>query len=109
MLRSYNKLQPARRKWTHIGPSTARFTHFGYPQWFKWVTGVVEFLAGVGFVLGFWWPQLALPAAALLLVEMLVAAYSHLARGKDAINRDVRSALTVLVLAAIVLVIHLIW
>ncbi len=39
-------------KWTHVGPSTARFTHFRNPQWFKYFTGVCELLIGRGILCG---------------------------------------------------------
>src|ERR1700726_1413864 len=90
-------------KWTHIGPSTARFTHFRYPQWFRYVTGVWEVLAGVGLLVGVWLPWLAALAALLLAVEMLIAIYSHLVRGKDPFVPDAVPAAVVLVIALVVL------
>ena len=93
-------------KWTHIGPSTARFTHFRYPQWFRYATGVVEFLIGIGLLVGLWLPWLAAFAALLLVIEMLVAVYSHLVRGKDAFVPDVAPAVVMLVLALVVLIIR---
>jgi putative oxidoreductase len=90
-------------KWTHIGPSTARFTHFRYPQWFRYVTGVCEFLAGIGLLVGLWFPWLAALAALLLVVEMLIAIYSHLVRGKDSFVPDAVPAAVVLVMALVVL------
>ena len=92
-------------KWTHIGPSTARFQHFRYPTWFKYLTGVWEFLVGLGFLVGLWFPLLAALAALLLCIELLVAIYSHLVRGKDAVSETL-PAVVFLVLAVIVLVIH---
>src|SRR6266700_2090992 len=73
-------------KWTHIGPSTARFTHFRYPQWFRYFTGLCELLIGIGLLVGLFVPLLATLAAWLLSGEMLVAIYSHLVRGKDALS-----------------------
>ena len=72
-------------KWTHIGPSTVRFTHFHYPQWFRYVTGVVEVLVGIGLLVGLWFPGIAALAALVLIVEMVIAMYSHLVRGKDSL------------------------
>jgi uncharacterized membrane protein YphA (DoxX/SURF4 family) len=76
-------------KWTYIGPSTARFVHFRYPRWFKYFTGVWELLVGIGMLVGLWFPLVAVSAAVLLSVEMLVAIYSHLVRGKDALSEIV--------------------
>jgi uncharacterized membrane protein YphA (DoxX/SURF4 family) len=93
-------------KWTHVGPSTARFTHFRYPQWFRYVTGVVELLVGIGLLVGLWLPWLAVLAALLLIVEMVVAIFSHLVRGKDPFVPDAVPAAVVLVMALVVLVLH---
>jgi putative oxidoreductase len=93
-------------KWTHIGPSTARFTHFRYPQWFRYMTGVVELLVGIGLLIGLWLPWLAALAALLLVVEMIVAIFSHLARGKDPFIPDAVPASVFLVMALVVLVLH---
>ncbi|SRR6266567_790055 len=92
-------------KWTHIGPSTARFTHFRYPQWFRYVTGIVEFLVGIGLLVGLWVPLLATLSALLLIVEMVVAIYSHLIRGKDPVS-ELLPAIVFLVLAVVVLATH---
>src|SRR5260221_7209807 len=70
-------------KWTHIGPSTARFQHVRYPIWFRYATGVLEVLVGLGLLVGLWVGWLAAVAALALIVEMLVAIVSHLLRGHD--------------------------
>jgi len=93
-------------KWTHIGPSTTRFTHFRYPQWFRYVTGVVEVLVSMGLLVGLWLPGIAALAAVVLVVEMLIAIYSHLVRGKDAFVPDVVPAAVFLVMALVVLAIR---
>ncbi len=89
-------------KWTRIGPSTARFEHFRYPRWFKYLTGVCELLIGLGLLVGLWFPLLATLAAALLSIEMLVAIYSHLVRGKDKLS-EILPAVVFLVLALVIL------
>jgi putative oxidoreductase len=93
-------------KWTHIGPSTARFTHFHYPQWFRYVTGVVEVLVGIGLLVGLWFPGIATLAALVLIVEMVIAMYSHLVRGKDSFVPDAVPATVFLVMALVVLAIR---
>ena len=92
-------------KWTRIGPSTARFEHFRYPRWFKYVTGVWELLVGIGFLVGLWFPRLAALTALLLCVEMLVATYSHLVRGKDALS-EILPAVVFLLLAGFALIVR---
>lgn len=93
-------------KWTHIGPSTARFKHFRYPTWFRYVTGVVEVLIGLGLLVGFRFSWLAALAALVLLVEMLVAIASHLLRGHDPFVPEAMPAMIVLVMALAVLALH---
>lgn len=93
-------------KWTHIGPSTARFKHFRYPQWFRYVTGVVEVLVGIGLLVGVVFPEVAALAALVLAIEMVVAIYSHLVRGKDSFMPDAMPALVFLVMALVVLAIR---
>ena len=93
-------------KWTHIGPSTARFTHFRYSQWFRYVTGVVEVLVGIGLLVGLWFPGIAALAALVLIVEMVITMYSHLVRGKDSFVPDVVPATVFLVMALVVLAIR---
>jgi uncharacterized membrane protein YphA (DoxX/SURF4 family) len=93
-------------KWTHIGPSTARFLHFRYPTWFRYLTGVMEVLIGLGLLVGFWFGGLAALAALLLVIEMVVAIASHLVRGHDPFVPEAVPATVVLVLALVVLASH---
>ncbi len=93
-------------KWTHIGPSTARFKHFRYPTWFRYATGVVEVLIGLGLLVGFWFGWLAALAALALVAEMLVAIASHLLRGHDPFVPEAIPATVVLVMALAVLALH---
>jgi putative oxidoreductase len=92
-------------KWTRIGPSTARFEHFRYPRWFKYFTGGCELLIGIGFLAGLWLPLLATLASALLSIEMVIAIYSHIVRGKDRLG-EILPAVVFLILAFVVLAIH---
>ena len=80
-------------KWTHIGPSTARFIHFRYPTWFRYVTGVVEVSVGLGML-----------AALLLVGEMVMAIASHLVRGHDPFVPEAVPETVVFVLALMALV-----
>ncbi len=93
-------------KWTHIGPSTARFKHFRYPTWFRYATGVVEALIGLSLLVGLWFGWLAALAALALVVEMLVAIASHLLRGHDPFVPEAVPAVVVLVMALAVLALH---
>ena len=49
------------------------FRHFGYPQWFRIVTGSLEVLGGIGLLIGIWLPWLAELASAGLTLVMLGA------------------------------------
>jgi putative oxidoreductase len=54
------------------------FRRFGYPQWFRVVTGSLEVLGGLGLLLGIWLPWLAALASAGLALVMLGAVSTHL-------------------------------
>jgi putative oxidoreductase len=58
----------------------ATFNGFGYPQWFMYVTGVIE-IAGAVLVLV---PRVAFIGAALLVCVMVGAIFSHLTHGQAA-------------------------
>jgi putative oxidoreductase len=49
------------------------FRRFGYPQWFRTVTGSLEVLGGIGLLIGIWLPWLAALASAGLTLVMLGA------------------------------------
>ena len=50
-----------------------KFRRFGYPQWFRIVTGSLEVLGGIGLLIGIWLPWLAALASAGLILVMLGA------------------------------------
>src|SRR5579859_1129659 len=54
------------------------FRRFGYPQWFRIVTGSLEVLGGLGLLIGIWLPWLAALASAGLALVMLGAVSTHL-------------------------------
>jgi len=54
------------------------FRRFGYPQWFRVVTGSLEVLGGLGLLIGIWLPWLAVLASAGLTLVMLGAASTHI-------------------------------
>jgi uncharacterized membrane protein YphA (DoxX/SURF4 family) len=59
------------------------FERFGYPPAFRVLTGVLEVTAGVLLGAGFFVPALAPYGAALVVVLMTGAVYTHLARASD--------------------------
>lgn len=54
------------------------FRRFGYPQWFRVVTGSLEVLGGIGLLIGILLPWLAELASAGLTLVMLGAVLTHL-------------------------------
>jgi putative oxidoreductase len=62
------------------------FRHFGYPQWFRIVTGSLEVLGGIGLLIGIWLPWLAALASAGLTLVMLGAVLTHL-RTRDPLKK----------------------
>ena len=53
------------------------FRRFGYPQWFRLVTGTLEVLGGLGLLIGIWLPWLAALASAGLTLVMLGAVFTQ--------------------------------
>ena len=76
------------------------FRHFGYPQWFRIVTGSLEVLGGIGLLIGIWLPWLAALASAGLTLVMLGAVLTHL-RTRDPLNK-IAPAMVLGVLAMVV-------
>jgi uncharacterized membrane protein YphA (DoxX/SURF4 family) len=76
------------------------FRHFGYPQWFRVVTGSLEILGGLGLLVGIWLPWLAVLASVGLMLVMLGAALTH-AR----IREPLQKILLPLVLGALAIVV----
>ena len=64
------------------------FRHFGYPQWFRIVTGSLEVLGGIGLLIGIWLPWLSALASAGLTLVMLGAVLTHL-RTRDSLQKIV--------------------
>ncbi|GMV85059.1 MAG: hypothetical protein AMXMBFR80_09160 [Dehalococcoidia bacterium] len=56
----------------------ANFDRYGYPQWFRVFTGVVELVGAAGMVVGLFADEAAIAASALLGVTMIGAAYTDL-------------------------------
>ena len=54
------------------------FRRFGYPQWFRIVTGSLEVLGGIGLLIGIWLPWLAALAGIGLTLVMLGAVLTQL-------------------------------
>ena len=54
------------------------FRRFGYPQWFRVVTGSLEVLGGLGLLIGIWQSWLAALASAGLALVMLGAVVTQL-------------------------------
>ena len=53
------------------------FRRFGYPQWFRVVTGSLEVLGGLGLLIGIWLPWLSALASAGLILVMLGAVFTQ--------------------------------
>jgi putative oxidoreductase len=64
------------------------FRRFGYPQWFRVVTGSLEVLGGFGLLIGIWLPWLAALASAGLALVMLGAVFTQV-RTKESWQRVV--------------------
>jgi len=56
----------------------AKFTNWGYPNWFPFAVGSLELLGGILLLI----PRVSILGASLLGVIMIGAAYTHLANGE---------------------------
>ena len=66
-------------KVTHQEDQVEEFRRFGYPQWFRIVTGLGEIGAGIGLLVGLlWWPELAWVGGLLLSGVMIGAVITHI-------------------------------
>lgn len=81
------------------------FKQFGYPQWFRVVTGLVEIVGAAGMIAGIWNPVLAALAGLLIGVTMLGATITHI-RSKDP-AKDIGAPILFLFLAVVVTVLNL--
>lgn len=69
-------------KVTHQEDQVEDFQRFGYPQWFRIVTGLVEIGAGIGLLGGLLWrPELAWVGGLLLSGVMVGAVVTHIRTG----------------------------
>lgn len=69
-------------KVTHQEGQVEDFQRFGYPQWFRVVTGVVEISAGIGLIVGLLWrPEIAWVGGLLLSGVMSGAVVTHIRTG----------------------------
>lgn len=81
------------------------FDHFGLPQWFRVVTGIVEWAGALLLIAGIWLTPLATIGAALLAITMAGAILTHI-RAKDPLTGSIMPL--ILMLLNVVVVINLI-
>jgi putative oxidoreductase len=62
------------------------FKHWGLPQWFRVVTGLVELVGAVALIIGFWTPSWTAVGALLLGVTAIGGILTHL-RVKDSFKQ----------------------
>jgi putative oxidoreductase len=80
------------------------FKHYGYPQGFRIVTGVVEVVGAIGLIVGIWYPIVATLAGLWLGVTMLCAVITHI-RIKDP-GKVMGAPIVLLILSVLVAVLN---
>jgi putative oxidoreductase len=80
------------------------FKHYGYPQGFRIITGLVEIIGAAGMIVGIWYPINATLAGLWLGVTMLGAAITHI-RVKDPAKLAIPS-IVLLILSIVVTVLN---
>ncbi|RED58084.1 DoxX family protein [Cohnella lupini] len=81
------------------------FNHYGYPQWFRVVTGLVQWVGVAALVIGFWEPSWAAVGALWLGVTMLGGVLTHV-RIRDTFKQTL-AAIVFLLLLVILFIIEL--
>ena len=84
------------------------FKRYGYPQWFRLVTGAVEVTGAVGMVVGVWVGQVAIAAGFWLGITMIGAVYTDLFRRGSAPPSGAAAPAVLLALAVAVAVLRII-
>jgi len=80
------------------------FNHLKLPQWFRVVTGLVQYIGAFGLIVGIWIPSWAAWAGIGFGVMMLVAVASHV-RAKDSLSQSA-PAVVLLIMAVIIVLIQ---
>ena len=79
------------------------FTKWGYPQWFRVVTGVIELAAAILLIIGFWNATAALIGAAILVAVGIGGVFTHI-RIKDTMkDTAIIGVLGILALALLII------
>lgn len=78
------------------------FQRYGYPPWFRRVTGVVEIGSGIGLIAGLLWrPELALVGGVLFAGVMAGAVLTHVRVGDSPSKTAIPGAVFVLTVASL--------
>ncbi|MCM3790817.1 DoxX family protein [Domibacillus indicus] len=81
------------------------FNHWGLPQWFRSVTGIVELAGAVLLIVGYWVPISAMAGALLLGITSVGGILTHI-RAKDSF-KDTAMILFLAILSFVVLYLYL--
>lgn len=84
------------------------FKRYGYPQWFRLVTGAVEMTGAVGMIVGVWVDQVAIAAGFWLTATMIGAVYTDLFRRGSAPPSRAAAPAVLLALAVAVAVLQIV-
>ncbi|MED1791377.1 DoxX family protein [Brevibacillus nitrificans] len=80
------------------------FNHLGLPQWFRVVTGLVQYIGVTGLIIGFWHPWVTAWAGVWLGITMFFGCIAHL-KVKDPVSKTM-PAFVLGVLAIVLVLIH---
>ncbi len=77
---------------------------YQYPMWFLTVTGIMEIIAAIAIIAGFWNRGLVLIGSSIIVVFMLGAIYTHLFRVHQPLNTIIPS--TICLILSIILIVR---
>jgi uncharacterized membrane protein YphA (DoxX/SURF4 family) len=79
------------------------FEQWGYPQWFRIVTGLVEVMGAALLIVGIWVSVAAILGGLVLIAAMVGAIYTDIFRGKTPVKAIAPAVLLAIAVIAVVL------
>ncbi|MCP3739404.1 DoxX family protein [Rossellomorea sp. BNER] len=79
------------------------FNQIKLPQWFRAVTGVIQFVGAVALIIGYWVPEAVAWGGIWLGITMLLACLAHV-RVKDSIGKTMPSIVFLAIIIVLVII-----
>lgn len=80
------------------------WNEYQYPMWFMTVTGIMEIIAAIAIIIGFWNRYFAIIGSSVVMVFMLGAIYTHIFKVQQPLTTAIPS--TICLILAIILIVR---